>query len=139
MYFARYPKIRNFLDTCIADATSLGYATTLAGRRRYIPNLESKNKNLRQAGERIAMNTPIQGSAADLIKMAMLKVHARLEKERFATKMLLQVHDELVLEAPLEEKDAAIKLLREEMTGVFELKVPLVVDIGTGSSWAEAH
>jgi DNA polymerase-1 len=139
MYFARYPKIRNFLDGCIADATSRGYATTLAGRRRYLPNIMSQNKNLRQASERIAMNTPIQGSAADLIKMAMLKVHSRLQHTEFKAKLLLQVHDELVLEAPNDETDSVVEMLREEMVNVINLKVPLVVDIGTGSSWAQAH
>ncbi|MED5464243.1 MAG: DNA polymerase, partial [Myxococcota bacterium] len=141
-YFARYPRIRGFLDQCIQDATLQGYATTLAGRRRYLPNMSSQNKNIRQANERIAMNTRIQGSAADLIKMAMLQVHERLQ-DGFKTRILLQVHDELVLEAPLAERDDVIALVRREMTDIQQLpeklRVPLVVDIGHGHSWAEAH
>ena len=141
-YFARYPRIRGFLDQCIQDATLQGYATTLAGRRRYLPNMSSQNKNIRQANERIAMNTRIQGSAADLIKMAMLQVHERLQ-DGFKTRILLQVHDELVLEAPLAERDDVIALVRRELTDIQQLpeklRVPLVVDIGHGHSWAEAH
>ena len=138
-YFGRYPKIRHFLDQCIEDGREHGYVSTLAGRRRPLPDLKSKNGNIRKGAERIAMNTPIQGSAADLIKMAMIRVSDRLEKENFQSRLLLQVHDELVLESPLEERDALIELVRSEMSQVLELEVPLVVDVGHGASWADAH
>ena len=138
-YFGRYPKIRHFLDRCIEEGRENGFVSTLSGRRRALPELKSRNGNIRKGAERIAMNTPIQGSAADLIKMAMLKVAARLEREKMQSRMLLQVHDELVLESPHEERDALINLVREEMVGVMELNVPLVVDVGYGQSWAEAH
>ncbi|MBT6179065.1 MAG: DNA polymerase I [Deltaproteobacteria bacterium] len=138
-YFGRYPKIRHFLDRCIEEGRENGYVSTLSGRQRALPELKSKNGNIRKGAERIAMNTPIQGSAADLIKMAMLKVAERLEKENMRSRLLLQVHDELVLESPLEERDALVNLVREEMSSVMELSVPLVVDVGFGQSWAEAH
>jgi DNA polymerase-1 len=138
-YFGRYPKIRHFLDRCIEEGRENGYVSTLSGRQRALPELKSKNGNIRKGAERIAMNTPIQGSAADLIKMAMLKVAERLEKENMQSRLLLQVHDELVLESPLEERDALVNLVREEMSSVMELSVPLVVDVGFGQSWAEAH
>ena len=138
-YFGRYPKIRHFLDRCIEEGRENGYVSTLSGRQRALPELKSKNGNIRKGAERIAMNTPIQGSAADLIKMAMLKVAERLEKENMKSRLLLQVHDELVLESPLEERDALVNLVREEMSSVMELSVPLVVDVGFGQSWAEAH
>jgi|MDSW01.1.fsa_nt_gb DNA polymerase-1 len=138
-YFGRYPKIRHFLDRCIEEGRENGYVSTLSGRQRALPDLKSKNGNIRKSAERIAMNTPIQGSAADLIKMAMLRVAERLEKEKMQSRLLLQVHDELVLESPLEERDALVDLVREEMSSVMELSVPLVVDVGFGQSWAEAH
>ncbi len=138
-YFGRYPKIRHFLDQCIEDGREHGYVSTLAGRRRPLPDLKSKNGNIRKGAERIAMNTPIQGSAADLIKMAMIRVSSRLKEENMDSKLLLQVHDELVLESPLEERDDLIELVRSEMSQVLELEVPLVVDVGHGKSWADAH
>lgn len=138
-YFGRYPSIRQFLDDVIAEGKRRGYVATLLGRRRPLPNLRSQNGSVRQGAERVAMNTPIQGSAADLIKVAMLRVHRRLRAEGFATRLLLQVHDELVLEAPEGEVEGLSSLLREEMTGAFSLSVPLEVDVGVGSSWAEAH
>ncbi len=138
-YFARYPKIRYFLDRTIDDAKINGYVSTLAGRRRYLPNLKSRNRNVRMGAERIAMNTPIQGSAADLIKKAMLEVDRRLEAEDHSAKLILQVHDELVLEAPESERTKVEKLLEESMSNVMKLSVPLVVDVGHGLNWSSAH
>jgi DNA polymerase I len=138
-YFARYPGIRESLDKTIAKAREDGFVSTIAGRRRFLPDLNSRNRTLRQAAERIAMNTPIQGSAADLIKMAMIRVARALKERRFTARLLLQVHDELVLEAPHAESDAVVELVRGEMAGVMQLSVPLVVDVGCGPTWAAAH
>lgn len=138
-YFGRYPKIRQFLDDTIETARSRGYVSTLAGRRRFLPELQSKNTTARQGAERIAMNTPIQGSAADLIKMAMLRVDAALRTRELQARLLLQVHDELVVEAPHAEKAEVETLLREEMANVMTLSVPLEVEVGSGHNWAEAH
>ncbi len=138
-YFARHTQIRQFLDATIDKARELGYVSTLAGRRRFLPDLNSRNRNVRQAAERVAMNTPIQGSAADLIKLAMLRVTRALAEGKLQARLILQVHDELVFEAPADEIQALIDLTRREMTGVFALKVPLLVDVGHGPSWADAH
>ncbi len=138
-YFARYPRVRAFCDQTVAEARERGYVTTLAGRRRFLPDLTSKNRNLRLAAERVAVNTPIQGSAADLIKLAMIRLAAALRKRRLRARLLLQVHDELVLETPAEELAALTEVVRQEMTGVAQLSVPLIVDIGHGPTWADAH
>ncbi len=136
-YFETYAGVRTWLDRTIAEASERGYVTTLLGRRRYIPELSRLNPQDRQAGERIAANTPIQGSAADLCKLAMLKIHAGLRGMR--TKMLLQVHDELVFEAPEGEVERVVALVRDAMEHPWPLEVPLVVNVGVGGSWAEAH
>jgi DNA polymerase-1 len=138
-YFEVYAGVRAWLDRTIADALRTGYVTTLLGRRRNIPELSSKNETDRQAGQRIAANTPIQGSAADLCKLAMLQIARRLREERLRTRMLLQVHDELVFEAPEAEVEPVQKLVREVMERPYPLKVPLVVEVGVGGSWGEAH
>jgi DNA polymerase-1 len=114
-----------------------GYVQTIFGRRRYIPELRERNFNIRAFGERVAANSPIQGSAADLIKIAMIRIDKRLAAQGFAAKMLLQVHDELVFEAPPAEIPKLRDLVREEMENAAELSVPLVVDAGTGSNWVE--
>jgi DNA polymerase-1 len=139
LYFSRYPCIREFLDATIEQARVTGYVQTLARRRRYLPELLSQNRTVRQGAERIAMNTPIQGSAADLIKMAMLRVACALDQHPVGIQMLLQVHDELVLEAPEAQAEVAVALVREAMTGAMQLAVPLVVDVGIGHDWASAH
>lgn len=138
-YFEAYAGVRRWLDSTVALAHERGYVTTISGRRRYIPELRSNNMQDRQAGERIAANTPIQGSAADLCKCAMLRIAERLRDTAMRTRMLLQVHDELVFETPREEADRARGLVRELMENAYPLKVPLLVDIGVGESWAEAH
>jgi DNA polymerase I len=137
-YFELYADVRRWLDTTIADAHQRGYVTTLMGRRRYIAELSSNNFTDRAYGERIAANTPIQGSAADLCKLAMLQIAERLESAKMRTKMLLQIHDELLFEAPPEELEAAERLVRDRMENAYPLTVPLVVDIGHGASWADA-
>ncbi|UCD35357.1 MAG: DNA polymerase I [Nitrospiraceae bacterium] len=138
-YFARHSGVKDYIQRLIEDASENGFVTTILGRKRPVPELKSTNRNIRQFGERLATNTPIQGSAADIIKVAMLNIWNRLRKEDMKTRMLLQVHDELLLEVPEEEKEAAGKLVREEMERAVSLSVPLKVDMGIGKNWAEAH
>jgi DNA polymerase-1 len=137
-YFERFAGVREYLDRQVALAKEQGYVETLSGRRRYIPEIRDRNFNIRAYGERTAQNSPLQGSAADLIKLAMIRIRAALREERLAARLLLQVHDELVLEAPPAEVDAVSALVRTHMEGAAELAVPLVVDIGTGPNWLEA-
>ena len=138
-YFARYPGIRTYLDQAIEGGKEKGYVETILGRRRALPDLKSRNGAVRQAAERIAMNTPIQGSAADIIKLAMLRVDAALKAEGLESRLLLQVHDELVVEAKDHEVEVVVDLLQREMAQAIELSVPLDVDVGKGQNWAEAH
>ncbi len=138
-YFARYQGVRRFLDETVEVAKESGYITTLLGRRRYLPDLASRNRVLRQAAERMAVNSVIQGTAADLIKKAMVDVDEALAASSLTARVLLQVHDELVFEVPKAEVDAIRTLARETMQDVYPLRVPLVVDVGTGSNWREAH
>jgi DNA polymerase-1 len=137
-YFARYPRIREFIDRCIADAKRDGLVRTILGRRRPIENLNSQNASVRAQAERFAVNTVIQGSAADLIKTAMLQLHRRISAERLSLRMLLQVHDELVCEAPRTDAAAMADIIRAVMTGAMELRVPLKVDVASGENWLEA-
>ena len=136
-YFVRFSKVREFLDSTIEYAREHGYVETIFKRRRYIPELRDRNFNIRAFGERTAANSPIQGSAADLIKIAMIRIRDRLDTERFAARMLLQVHDELVFEAPAEELPAVTALVKHEMEHAASLAVPLVVDVGAGKNWLE--
>jgi DNA polymerase-1 len=138
-YFERYQGVRGFIDDTILQAKEQGFVTTLLGRRRHLPDLSSRNRVLRQAAERMAVNTVIQGTAADLIKKAMLAVQAALELQGSGAKLLLQVHDELVLDVPSKEVEAVSELLRTQMEGVLSLGVPLQVDVGVGGNWREAH
>jgi DNA polymerase-1 len=137
-YFERFAGVRSFLDAMVEQAKQAGYVETIFGRRRYIPELKDRNFNIRAFGERVAQNAPIQGSAADLIKVAMIRLHRRLAAEGLQAKMLLQVHDELVFEAPPHEIDALSGIVKTEMEGAAALSVPLVVDIGTGANWVDA-
>jgi DNA polymerase I len=137
-YFQRFAGVRSFLDRQVDLARERGYVETLFGRRRYIPEVLDKNFNVRAFGERQAQNAPLQGSAADLIKIAMVGLHRALREEKLAARLLLQVHDELVLEAPTEEVDAASALMKRHMEGAASLKVPLVVDVGVGDNWLDA-
>jgi DNA polymerase-1 len=134
-YFVRFHRVREYLDSRIAFAREHGYVQTIFNRRRYIPELRERNFNIRAFGERTAQNSPIQGSAADLIKIAMIKIHRALIERGMQTSMLLQVHDELVFEVPPEEMDAARDLVRDQMEHAAALAVPLVVDIGVGENW----
>ncbi len=138
-YLDRYSGVKRFIDMAIDKARSLGYTETLLGRRRRIPELQSRNHTVRQQGERLAVNTPVQGTAADLIKKAMIDIERKLHDNGLKTAMLLQVHDELVFEVPEHEMDVAAGLIKRVMEGVWPLKVPLRVDLGHGMNWAEAH
>ncbi|MGN0315162.1 MAG: DNA polymerase I [Fusicatenibacter sp.] len=137
-YFETYPKIKSFLNQCVQDAREKGYSVTMFGRRRPIPELKSSNFMQRSFGERVAMNAPIQGTAADIIKIAMIRVTKRLKEEGMAARLLLQVHDELLLEVPKEETKKARQILAEEMIGAAKLAVKLEIDMHTGSDWYEA-
>jgi len=138
-YFDRYPGIRRYFDQELAKARKNGYVATLLGRRRYLPEIGSSNKQAREFAERNAINTPIQGSAADLIKLAMISIDRRLTTEKLSSRMILQVHDELLFESPDDEVDRLIHIVREEMENVAELDVPLTVVINAGDNWDEAH
>ncbi|MEN8261870.1 MAG: DNA polymerase I [Nitrospirota bacterium] len=138
-YFSRFSGVKDYIDSLIQKVSKDGYVKTIFNRKRAIPELKSSNKNIRQLGERLATNTPVQGSAADIIKVSMLNIHRRLKKEGLKTKMLLQVHDELLFEVPENEKDIIQELVREEMENAVDLSVPLKVDMGIGLNWGEAH
>jgi DNA polymerase-1 len=138
-YFAQYRGVREFLDRTVEGARERGFVTTLLGRRRYLPDLRSRNRTLRMAAERMATNSVIQGTAADLIKKAMVELDCALAAEGLASQMILQVHDELVFEVPESEVEVVRALVGERMEGVLPLRVPLVVDVGLGKNWREAH
>jgi len=138
-YFLRYPGVREFIDRTIQGARENGYVTTLLGRRRYIPELASSAPAVRNFGERTAVNTPIQGTAADLIKLAMIRIHGDIAKRGLGTKMILQVHDELIFEVPDTEIETVKGLVKDGMEGVLSLAVPIKVDMGVGKNWDEAH
>ncbi len=137
-YFAAHPEVKAYMEENVRKAKEDGYVTTILGRRRVIPELKSGNFNQRAFGERAAMNMPLQGSAADIIKIAMLRVADRLKREKMASRLVLQVHDELILDAPAEEESAAKQLLKEEMEKAAELNVPLIAEVSTGKSWYDA-
>jgi DNA polymerase-1 len=138
-YFARYPGVQKYVESTLEAARKTGFVTTLLGRRRFIPDLTSTEGGVRQFAERTAVNTPIQGTAADLIKAAMVAIDRRLTAAGSGAGMILQVHDELILEAPEAEVSTVAALVREEMEGAARLSVPLEVAVGVGSSWAEIH
>jgi len=138
-YFTRYPKVNEFISRIIAHAYEDGYVTTLLNRRRYLPGLRSENRNIREFAERMAVNTPIQGSAADLIKVAMINIAEKLRNEKWNSIMILQIHDELVFESPADEVESLSDMVRSDMEGAIELDVPIKVDIGVGNNWYEAH
>ena len=138
-YFAKYHGVRDYMTRVVEQAKADGYVTTLFGRRRDLPELKSSNFNLRSFGERVALNMPIQGTAADIIKAAMVRVDARMRAEHLQARLLLQVHDELIVECPTEEAETVKGILIEEMEHVVDYRVPLLVDAKIGASWAEAH
>ena len=137
-YFERYPDVKRFMDDCVRTGYERGYVQTLFGRRRPLPELSSLNRNVRSFGERAAMNTPVQGSAADLIKLAMVRVHDALLAGGYEARLILQVHDELVVECPLTEVAPVSALLQSCMQNVAALAVPLVAEVGVGESWFDA-
>lgn len=137
-YFAKYPGVKRFMDETARTAEENGYAMTLMGRRRYLPELQASNKMVREFGKRAAMNTPVQGTAADIIKLAMVRVDKALRRQGLQSRLILQVHDELLLECPPEETEQAAKLLKESMENVLRLSVPLQADVHEGENWAEA-
>jgi len=138
-YFAQYPGVKTYMDRVIADARAKGYAATLLGRRRFLRDIASRNATSRQAAERNAINTPVQGTAADLIKLAMVRVHRELAERRLRTRMVLQIHDELLFDVPKAEVGEVRDLVKRAMTTVLEIGVPLDVSVGVGDTWLEAH
>jgi DNA polymerase-1 len=138
-YFKTYSGVSSFISELISKTESIGYASTILGRRRYIPAINSRNKTEKAAAERVAVNTPIQGSAADIVKTAMLKVDAALAVAKSPAKLLLQVHDELILECPKAEAEAVAALVREVMEGAVTLSIPLRVSVETGKRWGDFH
>lgn len=138
-YLNTFPKVDEYMSGCIAEAKEKGYCSTLFGRRRYLPELQSSNFQVRSSGERMARNTPIQGTAADVIKLAMVRVWQRLRTEKMESHLILTVHDELIVEAPLAEAEKAGKILAEEMMGCVQYAVPLTAEVNQGKTWLEAH
>ncbi len=138
-YYATYPKLRAYMAEQVDFARENGYVATVLGRRRYLKDINSQNAVVRGAAERNAVNAPIQGSAADIIKLAMIAIHQRLQNEQWQSSLLLQVHDELVFDVPKPEVEALTKMVRHEMENAFSLSVPLTVDVGVGNNWLEAH
>ena len=135
---AHYTGVREYMERVVEQAKEKGYVETMFGRRRYLPELTSSNHNLRAFGERVARNMPIQGTAADIIKIAMVRVFHRLKEEQMQAKLILQVHDELIVEAPENEAVRASEILREEMEQAVSLSVPLTVDCHMGKTWYDA-
>ena len=138
-YFAHYAGVRAYMADVVERARKDGFVSTLLGRRRWVPELKSSNFNTRSFGERVALNMPVQGTAADIIKLAMLRVSDRLERDGFAGRLVLQVHDELIVECPESETERVSAMLQEEMEGVMALAVPLLAETGAGKTWAAAH
>lgn len=138
-YFETYPKLKEYMAEQVSKARQLGYVETILGRKRHLKDINSNNFVVRGHAERNAVNAPVQGSAADIVKIAMIKIARELEEQQLTTKMLLQVHDELVFESPVEEIDAASKLIKTEMENALKTQVPLLVEIGVGNNWLEAH
>ena len=139
MYYESYPKLKSYMSAQVDFAREQGYVATVMGRRRYLKDINSRNAIVRGAAERNAINAPIQGSAADIIKLAMLRIYDKMREQQFNAQMLLQVHDELVFECPKSELEALTQLVKTEMEDAYTLKVPLTVDIGVGHNWLEAH
>ncbi len=138
-YFETYPKLKEYMAEQVSKARQVGYVETILGRKRHLKDINSNNFVVRGHAERNAVNAPVQGSAADVVKLAMIKIDKELKEQQLQTKMLLQVHDELIFEAPVDEIEAASKLIRTEMEGALETQVPLLVEVGVGNNWLEAH
>ncbi|MBQ7783647.1 MAG: DNA polymerase I, partial [Oscillospiraceae bacterium] len=138
-YLTNFSGVSEFMERTVSDAEKNGYAETIFGRRRYIPELLAKNKNIQAFGKRAAMNAPVQGAAADIIKIAMVKVYQRLRDEGLDAQLILQVHDELIIEASEKDAARAAEVLGEEMRNAVKLDIPLIADVCTGQSWFECH
>jgi DNA polymerase-1 len=138
-YFSTFKRVKEFMDNSVLSAREKGYAVTLMGRRRFLRNINSNNRVVRQFEERVAINMPIQGSAADMIKLAMIKIYKELEKRKSKTKMVLQVHDELVFDAHKDEVDELLPMIKSKMETAMPLNVPVVADVGIGDNWLDAH
>ena len=138
-YLDSYPAIEQYLENIVREAHEQGYVSTMFGRRRYIPEISASNKNLQKFGERVAKNSPIQGSSADIIKIAMINTHKKLCESGTGAKLLLQVHDELLIECPREHKEEVLLLLTKEMENATRLSVPLKVEAKSGDNWLECH
>ncbi len=138
-YFKTYPAVKAYQETTVKEAQETGYVTTLLGRRRYLPDIQSGDQRIFAQARNVAVNTPLQGTAADMIKLAMIRVDARLREDGYKARMLLQIHDELLFEVPPDEMDRLTEMVQEEMRSALPLDVPLVVDVGTGANWSEAH
>jgi DNA polymerase-1 len=138
-YYKTYPKLRNYMSEQVDFARDNEYVETVMGRRRYLKDINSRNAVVRGAAERNAVNAPIQGSAADIIKIAMINIHKKLSEENYKTKMLLQVHDELVFDVPKDELEKVKVLIKSEMENAYTMSIPLDVEVGVGNNWLEAH
>jgi DNA polymerase-1 len=138
-YFINYPKVKEYMERAVADARETGYVTTSFGRRRILRDIDSRNAVARGVAERNAINAPIQGSAADIMKLAMVEIYRRFREEGIRSKMILQVHDEVIVDMLREEQDAVIRIVREAMEGVAQLSVPLISEAGVGENWLVAH
>ena len=138
-YFATYPQIKEYMSNCVEEARKQGFVTTICGRRRMLPDINSHNNTVRGYAERNAINAPIQGSAADIIKIAMIRIFNRIQREGMKARMILQVHDELNFDVPVNEIEQLKRLVTEEMQQAYELRVPLIADSGIADNWLEAH
>ena len=138
-YFKNYPGVKEYMNNMIAKAKESGYVETIYGRRRFLPDINSRNAAVRSFNERNAINAPLQGSAADIIKVAMINVYKRLKEENITSKMILQVHDELVFDAIPQEREVICQLVKEEMERVIQLHIPLIAECDSGKNWLEAH
>ena len=138
-YFDRYPGIKKYIDETVSYGLDNGFVSTILGRQRNTYNLKAANKMVQQAEKRATINMPIQGTAAEMIKVAMIQIHKKMKEKKFQSKLILQIHDELLFESPESEKDKIIKLVVEEMENAIKLSVPLKVDYNFGSNWYEAH
>ena len=137
-YLSNYPEVEKFMEKTVSEARETGYVTTMYGRRRYVPELKSSNKILQAAGKRIAMNTPVQGTAADIIKIAMVSVYERLKEEKLDAKLILQVHDELIVDSSEADAERAGQIIEEEMTKAASLSIPLIAEVNKGRTWYDA-
>ncbi|MEL7265013.1 MAG: DNA polymerase, partial [Planctomycetota bacterium] len=138
-YFEKYPGVQEYIDRTIAFAKEHGYVETLSGRRRFLRDITSRSRNAASTAERLAMNSPIQGTAADMLKLALIRVHEALQQGEFKTKMLLSVHDEIVFDMHREEAETVPPVIRKAMETAMELNVPIVAETGIGNNWLEAH